>query len=120
MFHGPRKEIGPSEGLDTHFLPRESPKYKILAEKPKHFVREPEEIVGPKVGQQPSGGSSSLQKKKSTSKSARKVQESPKEQPEGQAKVKSQVEQNLPTELQDSKEEKTTMDNMFNMSRTLM
>ncbi|MBW0478595.1 hypothetical protein O181_018310 [Austropuccinia psidii MF-1] len=54
-FHGPRKDRGSSEGFDTHFLQRTSPTDKSLVEKPKHFVRGPEKIVGPKEGKQSSG-----------------------------------------------------------------
>ncbi|MBW0460781.1 hypothetical protein O181_000496 [Austropuccinia psidii MF-1] len=42
---GHRKNRGPSEGLETHVWQRTSPKEKGLVEKPKHFVRGPEEIV---------------------------------------------------------------------------
>ncbi|MBW0531697.1 hypothetical protein O181_071412 [Austropuccinia psidii MF-1] len=41
---------------------RTSPTDKILVEKPKHVVRGPEEDVGPRKGQQPSGRSPSLHK----------------------------------------------------------
>ncbi|MBW0556299.1 hypothetical protein O181_096014 [Austropuccinia psidii MF-1] len=44
--HGPRKDRGPSEGLDTHVLQRTSPTDKSLVEKPKHFFRGPEEEFG--------------------------------------------------------------------------
>ncbi|MBW0480748.1 hypothetical protein O181_020463 [Austropuccinia psidii MF-1] len=76
----PRKDRGPSEGLETHFSQRTSTKDESFVEKPKHFVGGPEEIVGPKEGKQPSGSSSSFQKRESTSNSAKKGQESPKEQ----------------------------------------
>ncbi|MBW0472248.1 hypothetical protein O181_011963 [Austropuccinia psidii MF-1] len=59
--HGPRKDRGPSEGLDTHFLQRISQKDESLFEKPKHFIRGPED-VGPRKGQQPCGRSPSLHK----------------------------------------------------------
>ncbi|MBW0476670.1 hypothetical protein O181_016385 [Austropuccinia psidii MF-1] len=108
--HWPRKDRGPSEGLDTNVLQRTSPTDKSLVEKPKHFVRGPEEEVGPRKGQQPCGSPSSLQKQESASTSAKKGQESPKEQSEEQQKGngngKIQVEQALPTELQNSKERK--------------
>ncbi|MBW0514596.1 hypothetical protein O181_054311 [Austropuccinia psidii MF-1] len=100
--HGPRKDRGSSEGLDTHVLKRTSPTDKILVEKTKHVVRGPEEEVGPRKGQQSSGSSPSLHKQKSTSKSAKQGQEKPKEQSEGKGKV--QVDQALPTELQTSQE----------------
>ncbi|MBW0514404.1 hypothetical protein O181_054119 [Austropuccinia psidii MF-1] len=88
--HGPRKDRRTSEGLDTHVF------------------RGQEEEVGPRKGKKPSGSSPSLQKQKYNSKSAKQQQENPKEQLEGQAKGKGkgkiQVEQDLPTELQNSQE----------------
>ncbi|MBW0569798.1 hypothetical protein O181_109513 [Austropuccinia psidii MF-1] len=86
--HGPRKYWRPSEGLETHVLQRKILKDKSLVEKPKSCVRGPEERVFPKEGQQPSGSSSSLQKQEYTSKSSKKVQESPKEKSAGKAKGK--------------------------------
>ncbi|MBW0587313.1 hypothetical protein O181_127028 [Austropuccinia psidii MF-1] len=44
---GPKKERGPSGGLEIHVLQRTSPKVKSCIEKPKHFDRGPEERVGP-------------------------------------------------------------------------
>ncbi|MBW0550560.1 hypothetical protein O181_090275 [Austropuccinia psidii MF-1] len=88
---GPRKDKVSSEGLDTHVLQRTSPTDKSWVEKPKHVVRGPEEKVGPRKGQQPSGSKSSKQGKAN-----------PKEQSE--RKGKAQVEQALPTELQNSQE----------------
>ncbi|MBW0529401.1 hypothetical protein O181_069116 [Austropuccinia psidii MF-1] len=58
--HGPRKERGSSEGLDTNVLQRTSPTDKSLVEKPKNVVRGLEEEVGPRKGKQPSGSSPSL------------------------------------------------------------
>ncbi|MBW0512922.1 hypothetical protein O181_052637 [Austropuccinia psidii MF-1] len=72
--HGPRKYRRISEGLDTHFLQGTSPTDKSLVEKPKNFVRGPEEEVVPRKGQQPSGSSPSLHKQKYASKSAKKGQ----------------------------------------------
>ncbi|MBW0593483.1 hypothetical protein O181_133198 [Austropuccinia psidii MF-1] len=46
-FHGARKYRGASEGLETHIFQRTSPTDKSLVEKPKHFIRGPEEEVGP-------------------------------------------------------------------------
>ncbi|MBW0507930.1 hypothetical protein O181_047645, partial [Austropuccinia psidii MF-1] len=103
---GFRKDRRTSERLDTHVLQRTSPTNKSLVQKPKQVVRGPEEEVGSRKGQQPSGSSPSLHKKKSASKSAKQGQENPKEQSEGKAKCKGkgkiQVEQALPTELQNS------------------
>ncbi|MBW0466365.1 hypothetical protein O181_006080 [Austropuccinia psidii MF-1] len=104
--HGPRKDRAPSEGLETHVFQRKSPKDKSLVEKPKHFIRGPEEEVGPRKGKWPCGSSSSLHMQEYTLKSAKQGQASPKEQSEGKAKGKIQVEQALPTELQNSKEMK--------------
>ncbi|MBW0462198.1 hypothetical protein O181_001913 [Austropuccinia psidii MF-1] len=78
-FHGPRKESRPSKGLETHIFQRTSKKDKSLVEKTKHFVRGPEERVGPKEGQQGSGSSSSLHKQGSATKSAKQGKVSPKE-----------------------------------------
>ncbi|MBW0519465.1 hypothetical protein O181_059180 [Austropuccinia psidii MF-1] len=106
--HGARQYRRTSEGLETHVLQKTSPKGKSLVSKPKHVIRGPEEGVGPREGTQPSGSSPSLHKQLSASKSAKQAQASPKDHPEGQAKVKekgkAQLEQALPTELQDSQE----------------
>ncbi|MBW0547292.1 hypothetical protein O181_087007 [Austropuccinia psidii MF-1] len=102
--HGARKDRGTSDGLDTNVLQRTSPTGKSLVKKPKHVIRGPEEEVGPRKGQQPSGSSPSLHKQTSTSTSAKQAQATPKDQLEGQAKGKAQVEQALPTELQDYQE----------------
>ncbi|MBW0585617.1 hypothetical protein O181_125332, partial [Austropuccinia psidii MF-1] len=106
--HGPRKYRRTSEGLDTHVFPGTHLTDKSLGEKPKHVIRGPEEEVGPRKGKQPSGSSPSLHKQKSASKSAKQGQANPKEQSEGQekgkGKGKTQVEQALPTELQNSQE----------------
>ncbi|MBW0565057.1 hypothetical protein O181_104772 [Austropuccinia psidii MF-1] len=95
---------------------------KSLVEKPKHFVQEPEEEVGPRKGKQPCGSSSSLQKQKFCSTSAKKGQASPKEKSERQSKGKGkiQVEQALPQNYRILKKEKTAMENVFNMERTHM
>ncbi|MBW0515382.1 hypothetical protein O181_055097 [Austropuccinia psidii MF-1] len=58
------KDSRPSEGFNNHILQRTSPKDKCLVGKQNHFVRGPEEIVGPKEGKQSSGISSSSHLKK--------------------------------------------------------
>ncbi|MBW0554827.1 hypothetical protein O181_094542 [Austropuccinia psidii MF-1] len=79
-------------------------KEKVQQIKETHVFRGPEDEVGPRKGQQPSRSSPSLHKQKSISTSTKKGKENPKEQSEGQAKGKgkgkAQVEQALPTELQ--------------------
>ncbi|MBW0551849.1 hypothetical protein O181_091564, partial [Austropuccinia psidii MF-1] len=99
--HGARKERGTSKGLDTHVFQRKSPTDKILVEKPEKVIRGLEEI-GPGKAKQPSGRSPSLHKPNSASKNSKQAQSNPKEQPDG--KVKDQVKQALPTELQYSQE----------------
>ncbi|MBW0524871.1 hypothetical protein O181_064586 [Austropuccinia psidii MF-1] len=122
--HGARKDRGTSEGLDTHVLQRKSPTDESLVEKLKHVIRGPEEEVGPRQGKQPSGSSPSLHKQKYASTSAQQAQANPKDQPEGQekgkGKGKAQMEQALPWNYRIPKKEKTAMDNVFNMARTLM
>ncbi|MBW0577031.1 hypothetical protein O181_116746 [Austropuccinia psidii MF-1] len=92
--HGHRKYRGSSEGFDTYVLQRTSLTDNSLFEKLKHVVRGPEEEVGPRKGQKPSGSSPSLHKQKSTSKRAK----------QGQEKGKYKVEQALPPEPQNSQE----------------
>ncbi|MBW0505847.1 hypothetical protein O181_045562 [Austropuccinia psidii MF-1] len=70
-FHRPRKYRRASERLETHAFQGTSLTHKSLVETPKHVFRAPEEEVGPRKGQQPIGSSSSLQKKKSASTSAK-------------------------------------------------
>ncbi|MBW0474317.1 hypothetical protein O181_014032 [Austropuccinia psidii MF-1] len=57
---GPREGREPSEGVETHLLQRTTPKDESLVEKPKHFVRRPEER------QNPSEFFSSLKKQESS------------------------------------------------------
>ncbi|MBW0501038.1 hypothetical protein O181_040753 [Austropuccinia psidii MF-1] len=106
--HGPREDRRASNGLYAHVFQGTSPTDKSLVEKPKHVVRGPEEELSPRKGKQPSGSSPYLQKQNSASTSAKQGQESLKEQPEGKSKGKGkgkiQVEQALPTELQNSQE----------------
>ncbi|MBW0578034.1 hypothetical protein O181_117749 [Austropuccinia psidii MF-1] len=97
--HGARKKRRTSEGLDTHGLQRTSLTHKSLVEKSKNVIIGPEEGVGPTEGKHSSGSFPSLQKQNSASKCAKQGQANPKDQQEGQAKGKAQVEQALPTEL---------------------
>ncbi|MBW0550702.1 hypothetical protein O181_090417 [Austropuccinia psidii MF-1] len=94
-------------------------KTKAWLKKPKHIVRGSEEAVGPKEQQQPCGSSSILNKQKYTSTSVQR-KEIPKEQSEGPENCKAQMEQALPSELQNTKERKTTMDNVCNMGRNFV
>ncbi|MBW0576585.1 hypothetical protein O181_116300 [Austropuccinia psidii MF-1] len=122
--HGPRKDREPSEWFDTHLLQRTGPTDTSLVEKPKHFVRGPEEEVGPRKGEQRCGSSSSLHKKESASKSAKKDKQAPKSNQKGKLKAKGKAKfkwnRPYPQNYRTPKKEKTAMDNVFNMERTLM
>ncbi|MBW0583000.1 hypothetical protein O181_122715 [Austropuccinia psidii MF-1] len=85
-----------------------------VVKKPKHFVRGPEERVFPKEGQNPSGSSQA-----STSKNLpQKVPNKGKQKSKGKAKPKGNrpYQQNYKT----PQKEKISLDNVFNISRTLM
>ncbi|MBW0585094.1 hypothetical protein O181_124809 [Austropuccinia psidii MF-1] len=100
--HGSREDRGTSEGLETHLFQRTSPTDESLVEKPKHVIRGSEEEVVPRQGQHPSGSSPSIHQQKSASTGAKQAQANPKDQSEG--KGKAQVEQALPSDLQNSQE----------------
>ncbi|MBW0480595.1 hypothetical protein O181_020310 [Austropuccinia psidii MF-1] len=107
--HGPRKDRGPSEGLDPHVLQRKSPKDQSLVEKPKHFVRGPEEEVFPRKGQHPCGSSSSLHKcQKRTRKPQRTIRRAKKRQRERQNPSETVLNLRI-TELQIKKRQPWTM-----------
>ncbi|MBW0470885.1 hypothetical protein O181_010600 [Austropuccinia psidii MF-1] len=93
------------ESLDSNVCDRVSPADKSLVEKQENFVRG-SEAVGPKEGKKPCGSSSSLHKKQYPSKITTHRKEIPKEQPEGQETGKAQIEEALPSEVQNSKERK--------------
>ncbi|MBW0586399.1 hypothetical protein O181_126114 [Austropuccinia psidii MF-1] len=122
--HGARKDRRTCEGLDTHVLQRKGPTYKRLFEKPKHVIRGPEEEVGPREGKQPSRSSPSLHKENLPQQVPKKPKQTPKTNQKGKQKSKGKAKPkwNKPY-LQNyriSKKEKTAMENLFNMARTLM
>ncbi|MBW0589799.1 hypothetical protein O181_129514 [Austropuccinia psidii MF-1] len=105
---GARKHRRTSEGLNTHVLQRTSPTDKGLVEKPKHVIRGTEEEVGPREAPQVPN----------------KPKQTPKTNQKGKQKAngKEKLKWNKPY-LQNyriPKKEKTAMDNVFNMTRTLM
>ncbi|MBW0545007.1 hypothetical protein O181_084722 [Austropuccinia psidii MF-1] len=106
--HGPRRDRRNSEWLETNVLQGTSSTNKRLVEKQKHSVRGPEEEFGARKGKKPSGSSPSLHKQNSASTSAKQGKAKCKKKSEGQAKDngkgKIQLEQALPTELQNSQE----------------
>ncbi|MBW0590442.1 hypothetical protein O181_130157 [Austropuccinia psidii MF-1] len=118
--HGPRKDRGFSECLDTHVLQRTSPTDKSLVEKQKHVFRGPEEEVGPRKGQHPSGSSPSLHKQNSSPKVPNKGKKTQKNNQKGKRKAKPKWNKPYPQNHRVPKKEKTAMDNVFNMARTLM
>ncbi|MBW0579363.1 hypothetical protein O181_119078 [Austropuccinia psidii MF-1] len=76
--HGARKDRGTSEVLDTHVFQRTIPTDKSFVDKPKHFIKGPEEEVGPRQGKQSSGSSPRQVKQPSgSSPSLNKCQKSP-------------------------------------------
>ncbi|MBW0492821.1 hypothetical protein O181_032536 [Austropuccinia psidii MF-1] len=97
--------------LETNLIKRESPKDKSLVKNQGILSEEQKKENNPVKAPQ-------------AFISAKQVKESPKEKPEGQEKVKGkgkpQMEQPLPSELQNLKERKTSMENVFNMARSLM
>ncbi|MBW0535895.1 hypothetical protein O181_075610 [Austropuccinia psidii MF-1] len=117
---GTRKYRGPSTGLDTYVLQRKSPKDKFLVEKPKHFVRGPEERVVTKEGKYLSGSSSSLQKRESSSTSAKQGKASQKGNQKAKGKGKSNSNNPYPWSYRISKKEKQDMENVLIMERTFM
>ncbi|MBW0581569.1 hypothetical protein O181_121284, partial [Austropuccinia psidii MF-1] len=111
VYGGKEAGVGTStKSLDRHNEVISSSKEVHGPEKTETLLRGPEEEVGPRKGQQPSGRSPSLHKQNSVSKSAKQGQVNPKEKSEGREKGKgkgeSQVELALPTELQISQERK--------------
>ncbi|MBW0489533.1 hypothetical protein O181_029248 [Austropuccinia psidii MF-1] len=121
-FHGPTKYSRSYKGLETHVLHRKSAKHKSLVEKQKHFVRGPEERVGPKEVQQPCGRSSSLHKEESSSKSSKQGKKTPKSNQKSKNRGKGKPKWNkpYPHSYRTPNEEKTAMEIVFNMERTLM
>ncbi|MBW0563311.1 hypothetical protein O181_103026, partial [Austropuccinia psidii MF-1] len=95
--HGSRKDRKTSEGLQTHVLKRKSPTDKNLVENQSMLSEDQKK----KLAQ---GKENSPVEAPQASTSAKHTPENTKDQPEGQAKGKSQVEQALPVELQDSQE----------------
>ncbi|MBW0591730.1 hypothetical protein O181_131445 [Austropuccinia psidii MF-1] len=102
--NGARKGGRTSEGLDTLVLERTSPTDQCLVVKPKHVIIGLEEEVGPRQGRHPIGSSPSLHMQNSASTSAQQAKANPKDQSQGQAKGKAQMEQALPAELQGSQQ----------------
>ncbi|MBW0555435.1 hypothetical protein O181_095150 [Austropuccinia psidii MF-1] len=122
--HGARKDRGTFEWLDNHVSQRTSPTGKSLVEKPKHVTRASEEESGPRQGQHPSGSSPSIHQQASTSTSAKQAKATPKTNHKGKQKEKGKAKTKwnkpYPQNYRIPKKQKTAMDNVFNMARTLM
>ncbi|MBW0481739.1 hypothetical protein O181_021454 [Austropuccinia psidii MF-1] len=117
--HGARKDRRTSEGLDTHVLKGTIPKDKSLVQKTKHVFKGPGE-VGPRKGQQPSGISPRLHKQKVLNKDKKIPKRNQKGKQKEKGKAKSKWNKPYPQNYRIPKEEKTAMNNVFNMARTLM
>ncbi|MBW0564069.1 hypothetical protein O181_103784 [Austropuccinia psidii MF-1] len=118
--HGPRKDRGTSEGLETHVFQRTTTIDKSLAEKPKHVIRGPEEKLGPRQGKQPSGSSPSSTSKLMPQQVPKKPKQAPKTNQKGKKKAKPKWNKPYPQNYRIPKKEKTAMDHVYNMARTLM
>ncbi|MBW0544464.1 hypothetical protein O181_084179 [Austropuccinia psidii MF-1] len=122
--HGARKDKGTFEGLDTHVLQRTSPTDKRLVKKPKHVIRGTEEEVGPRQGRLPSGCSQASKSKNMPQKVSNKPKKTPKTNQKGKQKAKGKAkpkwEKPYLQNFKIPKKEKTAMENVFNMARTLM
>ncbi|MBW0558861.1 hypothetical protein O181_098576 [Austropuccinia psidii MF-1] len=112
--HEPRKDRGSSEGLDTHVLQRISPTDKSLIERPKYPVRGPEEEIGPMEAPQASTSKNLPQKVPKKNKKAQKSNQ------KGKQKAKSKWKKPYPQNYRIPKREKRAMENVSNITRTLM
>ncbi|MBW0510108.1 hypothetical protein O181_049823 [Austropuccinia psidii MF-1] len=121
--HGGRKDRGTSEGLETHVLQRTSPTDKTLVEKLKNVIRGPEE-VGPTQGNSPVEAPQASTRKNLPQQVPNKPNQAPKTNQKciKKAKGKEKLMWNkpYPQNYKIPKKEKTAMDNVFNMARTLM
>ncbi|MBW0546153.1 hypothetical protein O181_085868, partial [Austropuccinia psidii MF-1] len=111
--HGARKDRGTSEGLETHVLPGEVQQIKAwlkiqitLSEDQKTKLAQEKE--------------NSLVEDLQASTSAKEAQATPKNDQKGKKKVKPKWNKPYPQNYRNPKKEKTAMDNVFNMARTLM
>ncbi|MBW0503696.1 hypothetical protein O181_043411 [Austropuccinia psidii MF-1] len=102
--HGPRKDRGSSEGLDTHVLQRTSPTDKSLVENQSIFSEDQKKKLAQEKDKSPVEAAQVSKSKNTPQQVPKEGQEKPKEQSEGKEKGKAQVEQALPTEIQNSKE----------------
>ncbi|MBW0472719.1 hypothetical protein O181_012434 [Austropuccinia psidii MF-1] len=118
--HGTRKYRRTSEGLDTNVLQGTSPTDKSLVEKPKHAFREPEEEVDPRKGNSSVEAPQASRSKKPPQKMPNKDKQTPKSNQKGKKKAKPKWNKPYPQIYRILKKEKTAMDNVLNMARTLM
>ncbi|MBW0507096.1 hypothetical protein O181_046811 [Austropuccinia psidii MF-1] len=119
-----KKDRGPSEGSDTHVLQRTSPTDKSLVEKPKHFVRGAEAEVGQGKENSPVEAPQASTSKNLCQQVPKKGNQPPKSNQKGKKNAKGKAKRKwnkpFPQNYRISKKEKTAMDNVFNMARTLM
>ncbi|MBW0554450.1 hypothetical protein O181_094165 [Austropuccinia psidii MF-1] len=118
--HGSKKDRRTSEGFDTNVLQRTSPTDKSLVENPKHVIRGSEEEVGPRQVKQPSGSSQASTSKSPPQHVPKKPKQAPNTNQKGKKKAKPKWNKPYPQNYRIPKKEKTAMENVFNMARTLM
>ncbi|MBW0579522.1 hypothetical protein O181_119237 [Austropuccinia psidii MF-1] len=100
--------------------PKTSPTDKSLVEKPKNVIRGPEEEVGPIGGTRPVEAPQASTSKNGPQQVPNKPKQAPKTNQKGKQKEKPKCNKPYPQNYRLPKEEKTAIDNVFNMAETLM
>ncbi|MBW0530916.1 hypothetical protein O181_070631 [Austropuccinia psidii MF-1] len=115
---GLRKDPGPLQIFDPSKLHRAGEKDKEFSENQNSLIRGPEKGIGPRKEKDPYGSPPSLHQKKTGETSPKKRQANLKEQSKGKGKFK--WNKPYPQNYRNPKRERTAMDNVLNMERTLM
>ncbi|MBW0573438.1 hypothetical protein O181_113153 [Austropuccinia psidii MF-1] len=118
--HRSRKDRRTSVGLDTHVLQRTSQTDKSLVEKPRHVIRGPEEEVVPREGKSQVEAPQASTRTITPQQVPNKPKKTPKTKWKGKKKAKPKWNKPYPQNYRIPKKEKTAMDNVLNMARTLM
>ncbi|MBW0591217.1 hypothetical protein O181_130932 [Austropuccinia psidii MF-1] len=121
--HGPKNTEELLKGLTPMSCKGQVQQIKAWLKKPKHVIRGPKGEVGSREGKQPSGSSPSLNKQKSASKVPKNSQQTLKTNQKGNQKAKEKAKPKWKNPYLQNyripKKEKTAMNNVFNMARTL-
>ncbi|MBW0587777.1 hypothetical protein O181_127492 [Austropuccinia psidii MF-1] len=122
--HDPRKASRPSEGLDTHVLQGKSLKYKSLVKKSKPLSEDQKKELSQKKEKSPVEAPQAPTSKNKPQKVQKKDKKTSKRNKKGKQKTKGKAKSKwnkpYPQNYRIPKKEKTAMDNVFNMARTLM